>query len=160
MLARGPRTEHEVAERLAARGFEPAAVREAVERLLRVSLLDDRAYVRTFLRQALMRRTEGAGMLRARLRRRGVPAALVEDLDAAIAEDTDLEAEGLSTEEGRARRALAQLSRALRGKSPDERRRRAGQALLRRGFSWDTVRDVMTGETRQGTTDAEDDQRT
>lgn len=159
MLARGPRTEHEVAERLADRGFDPAAVREAVERLRRVSLLDDRAYVRSFLRGALVRRTEAAGMLRARLRRRGVPAALLEDLDAAIAEDPDLEAEGLATEEGRARRALAQVARALRAKSPDERRRRAGQALLRRGFSWDVVRDVMTEETRQETTDAEDDER-
>jgi regulatory protein len=156
ILARGPRTEREVAERLAARGFEPEAVRDAVERLRRVSLLDDRAFVRSYLSRELERRPESGTMLRARLRRRGVPAALLEDLDAAIAEDPDLDAEALGTEEGRARRALAQLARTLRARSPEERRRRVEQALLRRGFSWDVIRELVREETRQEPTDAED----
>ena len=47
ILARGPRTEREVSDRLAERGYVPDAVERAVERLRRVSLLDDRAQERS-----------------------------------------------------------------------------------------------------------------
>jgi SOS response regulatory protein OraA/RecX len=156
MLARGSRTEHEIAERLLLRGFEPAAVRDAVERLRRVSLLDDRAFLRSFLRRELLRRTESGTALRMRLRRRGVPAELLGDLDALIAEDPDLAAESLETEEGRARRALAELKRKAHGRSPEERRRLTG-ALKRRGFSWDVIRDIVTGEEDDEPNDTADD---
>ena len=156
ILARGPRTEHEIAERLASRGFAPEAVRDALDRLRRVSLLDDRAFVRSFLRHEVPRRPESGSMLRARLRRRGVPAELIEDIDAAIAEDPDLETEALATEEGRARRALEQIVRKLRSRGPEERRRRLEQALLRRGFSWDVIRELAREETGRETRDEED----
>ena len=156
ILARGPRTESEIAGRLAARGYAPEAVRDAVERLRRVGLLDDRAFVRAFVRHELLRRPESGALLGARLRRRGVPPALLQDLDAAIAEDPDLEAEALATEEGRARRAFAQLARKLHARDPGERRRRVEQALLRRGFSWDVIRDLIREGTEQDRTDAED----
>ena len=146
ILARGPRTEHEVSERLLLRGYEPAAVQEALERLRRVSLLDDRAFLRAFVRRELLRRPESGSALKSRLRRRGVPAELLADLDAAIAEDPDLSAESLATEEGRARRAVRDLARRLKARSPEERRRRLMQALGRRGFSWDVIRDLLTEE--------------
>jgi regulatory protein len=150
ILARGPRTEHEVSERLLLRGFEPEAVLDALARLRRVSLLDDRAFVRSFVRRELLRRPESGAMLKARLRRRGVPPELLADLDAAIAEDPDLSAESLATEEGRARRALSDLARRLRALRPDERRRRLTQALGRRGFSWDVIRDLLDEEASEG----------
>ena len=146
ILARGPRTEHEVTERLLLRGFAPDAVRDALERLRRVSLLDDRAFLRSFVRRELLRRPESGTALKTRLRRRGVPAELLTDLDAAIAEDPDLSAESLATEEGRARRAFHELERRLRARGPEERRRRLTQALGRRGFSWDVIRDLLTEE--------------
>ncbi len=158
MLARGPRTEHEVGKRLAERGYEPGAVREAVERLLRVGLLDDRAFVRSFVRRELLRRAESGRLLQAKLRMRGIAPALVEDLDAVIAEDPDLEAEELAGEEGRARRALAQISGRVRARDREERHRRLGQALARRGFGWDVIRDLLTDEEPRGQVHAEDGQ--
>jgi regulatory protein len=156
MLARGPRTEHEIAERLLRRGFEQGAVQEALERLRRVALLDDRAFLRSFVRRELMRRTESASALRTRLRRRGIPPELLRDLDASIAEDPDLSAESLATEEGRARRALSELRRRLRARSPEERRRRVTQALLRRGFSWELIRDLLNEEASEEANDTPD----
>lgn len=146
ILTRGPRTEHEVSERLLLRGYSPEAVRDALERLRRVSLLDDRAFLRAFVRRELLRRPESGSALRTRLRRRGVPADLIADLDAAIAEDPDLSAESLATEEGRARSAFLDLSRRLQSRNPEERRRRLLRALQRRGFSWDVIRDLLTEE--------------
>ena len=142
ILARGPRTEREVADRLLARGFEQDAVERAIERLRRVSLLDDRAFLRSYLRTELPRRPQGRRLLVAALRRRGVPVPLLEELDEILGDDPDLVERGLDTEAGRARAALALLGRRHALAAADSRDRRLVQALGRRGFDWDTIRDV------------------
>ncbi|MGH7680647.1 MAG: regulatory protein RecX [Candidatus Eiseniibacteriota bacterium] len=143
-LERAPRTEREIVDRLLARGFVPDAVERAVERLRRVSLLDDRAFVRSFLRTELARRPQGRRMLTAKLKRRGVPAPIVEDVDALVHEDPDLVERGLDTEEGRAKAALVGLTRRHRQKEGADRARRIGGALARLGFDWSIVRDLVT----------------
>ena len=145
LLARGPRTEREVADRLIERGYVRDAVERAVERLRRVSLLDDRAFVRSFLRTEIPRRPQGRRLLRATLKRRGIEPALLEELEDLVAEDPDLAERELHTEEGRARAALSQLARRARGGPGPERSRKLASALLRRGFDWSTVRDLVSG---------------
>ena len=143
ILERGPRTEQEVLDRLLARGFVPDAVERAVERLRRVSLLDDRAFVRAFLRTELSRRPQGRRLLVVKLRRRGVTRAILEELDSLLAEDVDLAERSLETEEGRARAALAQAELKNARRPAAERARRAQGTLIRRGFDWSTVRDLV-----------------
>jgi len=145
ILARGPRTEREVADRLLARGFEQDAVERALERLRRVSLLDDRAFLRSFLRSELPRKPQGRRLLVASLRRRGVPTSLLEELDEILGEEPDLVERCLDTEAGRARAALALLGKRHARDAADARDRRVAQALGRRGFDWDTIRDVTRG---------------
>lgn len=145
LLSRGPRTEREVTDRLLARGFVVGAVERAIERLRRVSLLDDRAFARNFLRVELPRKPQGRRLLAARLRGRGVPAPLLEELDRLLEDDPDLAERSLDTEEGRARAALAQLDGRYARREPRERARRLAGSLLRRGFDWDTVRGLVTG---------------
>ena len=142
-LERGPRTEREIVDRLLARGFVPDAVERAVERLRRVSLLDDRAFVRSFLRTELPRRPQGRRLLAAKLKRRGIPAPILEDVDALVHEDVDLVERGLDTEEGRARAALADLARRHRLRDAADRARRIAGALVRLGFDWSIVRDLV-----------------
>jgi len=144
ILERGPRTEQEVFDRLLARGFVQDAVERAVERLRRVSLLDDRAFMRSFLRTEIPRRPQGRRLLLVKLKRRGIPAALLEELDQLLAEDPDLADRSLDTEEGRARAALAEVARRNVRHDPVERARRVQGALIRRGFDWNTVRDLVT----------------
>jgi len=146
ILERGPRTEREVQDRLLARGFEPDAVERAIERLRRVSLLDDRAFLRSFLRTELPRRPQGKRLLVAKLRRRGVPASLLEELDRLLGDDPDLADRSLDTEVGRAEAALAELSRRHAKREVRDRARRLQGALLRRGFDWSTVRDLVSVE--------------
>lgn len=150
ILASGPRTVHEVEERLLSRGFEASAVERAVERLCRVSLLDDRAFARSFLRTELSRAPQGRRLLALKLGRRGVPPALVQELDALIEDDSDLVERSLSSETGRAQAALRQLRRGRAGLSREVYRRRITQALARRGFEWDVIRDLL-GEETEGT---------
>lgn len=149
ILARGPRTAREVEGRLLERGFHADAVARAVERLRRVKLLDDRAFVRSFLRTELMRSPQGRRLLELKLRRRGVPDALVQELDALLHEDPDLVDRSLAAERERAAAALAQVRPRYAGRKPDVIRRRLEQALARRGFGWDTIRDLL-GEEAEG----------
>ena len=77
ILARGPRTEREVTDRLIERGYVPDAVERAVERLRRVSLLDDRAYLAWFVRAELGRKPQALRLIETKLARHGLPRPLV-----------------------------------------------------------------------------------
>jgi regulatory protein len=143
ILARGPRTEREVEKRLRDRGFQGDAVERAIERLRRVSLLDDRAFVRSFLRTELFKAAQGRRLLEMKLRRRGVPDALIRELDVLMEDDPDLAQRCLVSEEDRASAGVEQLRRKYARLEPETYRRRMQQALARRGFSWDTIRDLL-----------------
>jgi len=142
ILARGPRTEREVADRLIGRGYVPDAVERAVERLRRVSLLDDRAYLGWFVRTELLRKAQGLRLLQTKLSTRGLPRPLLAAVEDAIRADADLEERSLHTEVGRAEAAAAQIRRRFARRADEQRRRLLQAALLRRGFSWDTIRDL------------------
>ncbi len=152
LLERGPRTEREIVDRLLGRGFAPDAVERAVERLRRVSLLDDRAFLHAFVRTELTRRPQGRRLLVTKLKRRGVPAALLEELDDLLERDVDLADSRLATEVERAALAAAVLRKRYAGRPEEERRRKLSQALLRRGFSWDTIRELVGEEPTEEST--------
>ena len=147
ILARGPRTEREVELRLRDRGYDGEAVERAIERLRRVSLLDDRAFVRSFLRTELFKAPQGKRLLELKLKRRGVPDGLIRELDAFLEDDPDLTGRSLASEEGRAALGFAQLRRRYARLRPEVYRRRMQQALARRGFDWGTIRDLLGEET-------------
>lgn len=147
ILARGPRTEREVVDRLIGCGYVPDAVERAVERLRRVSLLDDTAYLGWFVRAELFRKAQALRLLETKLARHGMPRHLVAAAEEAIRADPDLAGRSLDTEEGRAEAAAREVGKKLARRDPEERRRRLQSALLRRGFSWDTIRDLVTHET-------------
>ena len=147
ILARGPRTEREVEGRLRERGYDVEAVERALARLRRVSLLDDRAFVRSFLRTELNKAPQGKRLLEMKLKRRGVPDGLIRELDTFLEEDPDLSSRSLASEEGRAALGFSQLRRRYLRLRPEVYRRRMQQALARRGFSWDTIRELLGEET-------------
>lgn len=136
------RTEAEMRRRLADKGFSEAVAEATLARLRDFEYLDDAAYARDYARTRFRTKGYGPQRLRADLRRRGVPAAAIEAALAAVIEADDvLEA---------ARRHAATRRRRL-GAEPDPRKRRKKltDALLRRGFSYDTVRQVLDEEERE-----------
>jgi SOS response regulatory protein OraA/RecX len=90
---------------------------------------------------------QGKRLLEMKLKRRGVPDALIQNMDAFLEEDPDLADRSLASEEGRAALGFAQLRRRYARLAPDIYRRRMQQALARRGFGWDTIRDLLGEET-------------
>jgi SOS response regulatory protein OraA/RecX len=87
-----------------------------------------------------------------KMKRRGVPAALLEELDDLLERDGDLADSRLATEVERAALAAAALRKRYAGRPEEERRRKLSQALLRRGFSWDTIRELVGEEPTEEST--------
>ena len=131
VLARGPRTEAELAARLEKIGYSAAKVAATVERCRELHYVNDAAVA---MARARTLRARGAGSLRiaTELEARGVPDVLV-----AAAVEESLEGE---RESHWARRALARLH-----VDPDDRRSRARawRLLAARGFPEEVVAEVV-----------------
>jgi regulatory protein len=135
MLDRSRRTRRELERRLGEAGHAREAIAAALDRLARVGVVDDAEYARAFARAKLAKRGIALRVVRQELKRRGVGDADLEEGLAAFA--------GGDGERARAEQALLPLWRRHRALDPPERRARCAAALARRGFDYDTVRDVL-----------------
>jgi len=130
LLGHRARSTAELRRRLLAREHDAPAVAEALERLAADGLLDDAAFARSYV--ADKRRLHGWGVERIRrgLRELGVDGSLVDEAIGEGAEDDGAELD----------RALTALRKRGAPQPPlDAARRRAFQALGRRGFSTATA---------------------
>lgn len=128
LLTYRPRSERELRDRLARKGFPPEIVAATLGRLRELGYLDDAAFARfwTETRQAL--RPRSRRLVAGELRRRGVAQLTAE---AATADISDEEA---------AYQAASRRLRALRGLEYPRFRERLGGFLTRRGFGYDVAR--------------------
>lgn len=117
------------------RGFAPAAVAGALERLERQGLLDDLGAARSTVRQRGAR--YGRARVERELKARGFPK---ETIAAAF------EAEGGRERETQSlRRAFERLWKARANLEPSLRRRRVFDALTRRGFPAAAISEIIRG---------------
>jgi regulatory protein len=127
LLGRRTHFRAEVASKLERRGFPPAAVAEALDRLVERGYLDDREAAREWMAGAL-RRGRGPRRLRSELAARGVGAEIVGEV-----------VSGLS---GEAERELARQAAArFRGRGAAALARH----LDRRGFSKAVILEIVRG---------------
>jgi regulatory protein len=120
-LAYRERTAAELGAWLAERGFEPAQVADAVERLVAAGALDDEAFARRFAADKRELRGWGPERIREALAERGLEPTLI---DAAIAEG----------QPEQLRRALDLLERRGEPAVDEPSRARALGFLARRGY--------------------------
>ena len=97
LLGRRSYTRRDLAGKLRDRGFGGQAIEDALRRLARVGLVDDRAFARNWVRQQMRLRPAGRPRLFRELTRRGVEETVIDDvLDEAFAEvDPNIVALGL-----------------------------------------------------------------
>jgi regulatory protein len=132
LLAMGPRSEHDLRERLTRRrGFRREAVDYAAQRMRELGYLNDAAFARFWVesRQAATPRSKRA--LAFELSRRGVGR---EQLDAALDGVSDTDA---------AYEAAQRRLRALRGVDRQTFERRLGSFLNSRGFGYGVARSTI-----------------
>jgi regulatory protein len=134
LLERTRRTRADLERRLKQRGFGPAAIGEALDRLSGVGLIDDAEYARAFLSGRWGRRAAGWRRLEQELKARGIGAE-----DIARGRILFEEHAGKVDEVESARRVLAQAERRYHALEPDVRRRRLYALLVRRGFDGATI---------------------
>jgi regulatory protein len=132
LLAMGPRSEHDLRERLSRRrGFRREAVDHAILRMRELGYLNDAAFARFWVesRQAATPRSKRA--LAFELGRKGVPR---EELDAALDGVSDADA---------AFDAAQRRLRVLRGADRQTFDRRLGAFLSSRGFGYGVARSTI-----------------
>ena len=128
-LARRPRSEYEVRQRLRRAGVEPGAVDATLSQLRRHRLLDDTGFAEYWVEQRQTHRPRGARLLRAELAQRGVARPVADEAITAV-EDTAAED---------AYRAASTRAERLRDLPLEVFEARLGGFLARRGFDWETV---------------------
>jgi len=137
-LAHRMRTGREVRDKLTARGFDRGTVSTVVERLTEVGLINDAEYAAAYLRTSLKLRPRSYRVLLSELTKKGVSR---ETAGRAIGESVEL-----TPEVEAARRVMAKAARTY-GRLPDgERRRKLFSFLARRGFSPDTISELLGEE--------------
>ena len=126
LLERRDYGSEELCAKLVEKGAEPDEARAAVRYMVRVGFIDDERYAAMVVRHYAAK-GYGVGRVREELRRRKLDREL---WDAALAElpEPDETVDAL-------------LSAKLRGKAADrDTIRKAGAALVRRGFTWEAVK--------------------
>lgn len=133
-LSYRPRSTAEVRTYLARAGADEPLIAATLDRLTAQGYLDDAEFARYWVENRARFRPKGPHALRQELRRRGLAA---ETIAAAVAE-TDPAADAYAA----AQPAAARLA-ALAGAEPATFRRRLAAFLARRGFDYETIREVV-----------------
>lgn len=123
------KTESELKRKLAQKGFVAEAVDNAIERLKRARLIDDKALASRVVESAAGKQT-GLYALKRKLKSRGIS-----DADAEGALDTIDEAQQISA----CRAAAEKISKRYAELPARERNAKLTQALARRGYAWDVI---------------------
>jgi len=134
-LERRMRTRKQLAQLLSRKRIQPEVAESVLDRLQEVGLINDEAYARAFVTSRQRMRPRGTRALSSELWAKGIPPEVAERVLAETDEAED--------PKDAARRAIAPKLRQLAGKPPEETRHKLEQFLLRRGFSYETTRDVL-----------------
>jgi regulatory protein len=134
-LERRMRTRKQLAQFLTRKRVPVEVATAVLDRLQEVGLINDEAYARAFVASRQRTRPRGSRGLSSELWAKGVPPEVIDR----VLEETEAAEDPIEA----ARRAVQAKLRQLSGKPAAEIRRKVEQFLLRRGFSYDTAREVL-----------------
>ena len=141
LLDRSRRTRRDLTRRLREKGHDSAEIEQTLDRLGEVGLVDDVEFARAFIAGRWGRRAAGWRKLENDLRGKGVGA---EDIAAARDRfEADQGGGGGVDESAAALKVVEQAARKYATLDPRVRRQRLTALLLRRGFSFETIEQVL-----------------
>lgn len=138
-LSTRPRTEREVRDKLREKEFGDEEIAHTLDDLRRSRLLDDDAFARMYIRDALTLRPAGRLLLSRKLALLGVPKSIAEN----AIEEAFRETDQAETARALAEQFVAKARTVRRNESPDRLRHRLTAYLGRRGFTWDVIQPVL-----------------
>jgi regulatory protein len=125
------RSGKELRDNLLRAGYSQNVIEQAMETLERLGFWDDKAFAQSFARSKLNSKSMRAVLFE--LKQKGISSSLLEEVKEM--EEPDDEAE----------KCLVIINRYLRGRGePKDQLRKATQACLRRGYSWDAIRAALS----------------
>jgi len=134
-LANRDHSEKELATKLRKKGYSREAIAWVLEFLRQYNLVNDRAFASVFARERVLQKPMGRRLLTAELRSRGISDTIIDEVVSAVFSEWP--------ESELARQLAEKKARSLRELPPAKARKRLADFLLRRGFSWETVREVL-----------------
>lgn len=135
ILAGRAHSEKELREKLLRKGVEARIVEEVIAELKEQRFLDDRAFALAYARSRMIHRPVGEFALRSELWQKGVEKEIIE---AAVRE-----AYAEKDQRTVARELAAKRARRYKNLDDLKRRQRLWDFLIRRGFDWQLVQEVL-----------------
>lgn len=135
LLSVRARSEQEMRGRLYDAGFDDGVAEKTIQDLLRIGLLNDREFALSFARSQMVTRPCGEMLLRRELKRKGVPDEFI-----LLAIE---EAYGEKSQNEVAHKLAIKKKRQYRTVEETKAKKRTADFLMRRGFSWHIVSDVL-----------------
>jgi regulatory protein len=133
LLARRPRSESEVRDRLKRKGYPPETIDAAISKLESWRYVDDEAFARYWVDNREANKPRGRRLLEQELRLKGVDRETIRQ----TIDETELD------EPSTALRLAATKLRTYGKLDPAVARRRLGAFLLRRGYGYNVVRPTL-----------------
>ncbi|MCI0890827.1 MAG: RecX family transcriptional regulator [Chloroflexi bacterium] len=131
LLAYGPRSVHELRNRLKRKSFEPEIIARTVDRLKELGYVDDEAFARFWTESRRSSSPRSARLLASELRLKGIAPQVANEATSAIADDEA------------AYEAASGRLRSLRGLQYKTFRERLGRFLTSRGFDYGVARETI-----------------
>ncbi len=133
LLARRPRSEREVRDRLKRNGFPSETIDAAIEKLEGWRYVDDEAFARYWVENRDANKPRGRRLLEQELRFKGVDRETIRQ----TIDETEIDEESAALQLGRSK------LRTYGGLDPHVARRRLGAFLIRRGYGYDVVKPAL-----------------
>lgn len=146
-LERKPRTAQEMARRLREKEIGETIIAEVLQRLQQERFLDDPLYAKQWAEQRITNQRKGKLWIRQELREKGIDKALIAEALENISPEEELES---ALQTGRKKWNM------IRGDMNDKRRK-TGAFLMRRGFPGELVRQVLNTLREEENTEGYDD---
>ena len=138
-LAHRPRTKKEIRDKLREKEFAEPEIKQTIENLERVGLLNDTEFARMYVRDALAAKPTGRMLLKRKLLMLGVEKSTVDEtLQNAFADIDEREA---ALDAGR--KFLRKSISVRKAGHEANLRHRLASFLTRRGYSWETIEPTL-----------------
>ena len=144
-LARRPRTEKEIRDKLIEKKATPEIVEAVITKLKQQKYLNDYAFVRWWIDQRSRFRPRSVRLLQLELRQKGISSEVI-DVVLSDRSTDDIKVSDITT----ARQLVAKKYPKMKGMSREEIYQKLGSFLGRRGYGWETIKaaidEAMRGE--------------
>ncbi|RMD90100.1 MAG: regulatory protein RecX [Calditrichaeota bacterium] len=137
-LAGRAHSEKELKTKLAQKGFDAKLIEEVIMELKSKNFIDDESFAFSYVRSRLIHRPAGERLLRQELWQKGIHEEIINRVLQKVFNETP-QAE-------LAQQLVVKLNRRYQNLEENKKRKRIYEFLIRRGFDWELVKEVVDKE--------------